>query len=505
MPYSQNPTTSHKPDAAPDFDMVIFGGTGDLAARKLIPGIFKRFRAGDIGGASSPSKDFRIICLGHRPATTESFRELITQKVAAFVDIASEYKDDWAKFLPHIQYVSVDATNSADYPALGQALRGEPNVVRAFYLSTPPDLFTAIIENLSAAKLTNENTRLVLEKPLGSDYASARAINKLVRKHFSESQVFRIDHYLGKETVQNLLALRFGNVLFEPLWRREWVSDVQITIAEEIGVGTRAGFYDQTGALRDMLQNHLLQLLCIVAMEPPVSLSADAVRDEKLKVLKALRPFSAEDLSTRIVRGVYRAGSSNGVRVPGYHEEAGVAAESTTETYVAMKAEINTWRWAGVPFFLRTGKRLPERSAEILVRFRKPPYSIFQGERSREQPNELLIRLQPDEGLELTLMAKTPGEGMRLKEVGLKLDFDEVFKTPIMEAYERLLMDVIRNQLTLFTRADELEAAWAWLQPVLDHWASDAEPPRPYNSGTWGPPAASALTGRDNVLWREES
>jgi glucose-6-phosphate 1-dehydrogenase len=500
-----NSISTNKPEAAPDFDMVIFGGTGDLAARKLIPGLFKRFRAGDIGSESGPSAAFRIVCLGHRAGTTESFRTLITEKVAAFVDIAGEFKDDWAKFLPHIQYVSVDATNVEHYVALGQTLRNDARVIRAFYLSTPPDLFTAIIENLSAAKLTNENTRLVLEKPLGNDYASARAINKLVRKHFSESQVFRIDHYLGKETVQNLLALRFGNVLFEPLWRREWVSDVQITIAEEIGVGTRAGFYDQTGALRDMLQNHLLQLLCIVAMEPPVSLSADAVRDEKLKVLKALRPFTQEDLNNRIVRGVYRAGTSAGVKVPGYHEEQGVAPESTTETYVAIKAEINTWRWAGVPFFLRSGKRMPERSAEILVRFRKPPYSIFVGERAREQPNELLIRLQPDEGLELRMMAKTPGEGMRLKEVPLKLDFDEAFKTPTMEAYERLLMDVIRNQLTLFTRADELEAAWMWLQPVLDHWATDAEPPRPYNAGTWGPPAASALTGRDDVLWREES
>jgi glucose-6-phosphate 1-dehydrogenase len=484
-----------------EFDIVVFGGTGDLAARRLVPGLFSRFCAGEFNHGA---EDFRIVCIGHRAMSTEEFRTFISEKVGEHVKLKDELAAQWQAFLPHVAYASIDAKKRTDFASLGPLLRTDPAIIRVFYLATPPDLFSTIVDSLAGHKLIHGNARLVLEKPLGRDLASARAINTHVRQHFEERQLFRIDHYLGKETVQNLLALRFGNVLFEPLWRREWVSDVQITIAEEIGVGTRAGYYDHTGALRDMLQNHLLQLMCIVAMEPPVSLNADAVRDEKLKIVEALRPFSTQDIATRLIRGAYRAGNIGGQRVPGYHEETGVAAESTTETYVALKAEINTWRWAGVPFFLRTGKRMPERVAEILVRFRALPHSIFPSMSETAQPNALLIRLQPDEGLNLSLMVKVPGEGMRLRQVGLALDFHETFKASRMEAYERLLMDVLRNQLTLFTRGDELEAAWSWLAPVLEHLERNPEAPRPYAAGTWGPPASTAMLGRDGATWREE-
>ena len=346
---------------------------------------------------------------------------------------------------------------------------------------------------------------MVLEKPLGRDLASAKQINEEVGRVFSESQIYRIDHYLGKETVQNLLALRFGNVLFEPLWRREWISDVQITIAEELGVGNRMDYYETAGALRDMLQNHLLQLLCIVAMEPPTSATPNAVRDEKLKVLRSLKRFTPSTLVQNVIRGQYRAGHVNGAPVPSYRQEPNANPASRTETFVAVKAEIDTWRWAGVPFYLRTGKRMADQLAEIVVRFKSIPHSIFAQPNSSFQPNSLLIRLQPDEGLQLNLMAKTPGDGMRLRPVELELDFRETFKMPRMEAYERLLLDVLRGQLTLFMRSDELEAAWEWVEPILNHWEQEDGDPLPYTAGTWGPAAASALIGRDSLQWREEA
>jgi glucose-6-phosphate 1-dehydrogenase len=345
----------------------------------------------------------------------------------------------------------------------------------------------------------------VLEKPLGRDLASAKKINAEVGDIFSESQIYRIDHYLGKETVQNLLALRFGNILFEPLWRREWISDVQITIAEKLGVGNRMGYYDTAGALRDMLQNHLLQLLCIVAMEPPTSIAPDAVRDAKLQVLRSLKRFTPTTLSKNVVRGQYRAGHVDGVAVKSYRDEQDATAQSRTETFVAMKLEIDTWRWAGVPFYLRTGKRMAASLAEIVVRFKPIPHSIFQQSSSSFEPNSLVIRLQPDEGLTMNLMAKTPGDGMRVKPVELELDFRETFKAPRMDAYERLLLDVLRGQLTLFMRGDELEAAWEWVEPLLNHWESEENVPLPYTSGTWGPAASSALIGRDGLHWREEA
>jgi glucose-6-phosphate 1-dehydrogenase len=384
-------------------------------------------------------------------------------------------------------------------------MRPDENITRVYYLATPPTLFAKICHNLAASGLATSSSRVVLEKPLGRDLKSARQINAEVGEVFSESQIFRIDHYLGKEAVQNLLALRFGNILFEPLWRREWISDVQITIAEELGVGNRMGYYETSGALRDMLQNHLLQLLCIVAMEPPVSVTADAVRDEKLQVLRSLKPFTPSMLVQNVVRGQYRQGHVDGVAVPSYRSEPDANPHSRTETFVAVKAEIDTWRWAGVPFYLRTGKRMADQLAEIVVRFKSIPHSIFAQPVGSFQPNSLVIRLQPDEGLHLNLMAKTPGDGMRLKPVDLELDFRETFKKPRMEAYERLLMDVLRGQLTLFMRSDELEAAWAWVEPILEFWEQEENEPIPYTAGSWGPAAASALIGRDGLQWREEA
>ena len=483
--------------ALKDFDLVLFGGSGDLAMRKLLPAMYSRDVAGDLPDSS------RIICVGRHLWSQEEFMQEVEATSKPHIKAPAE--PPWLEFLKRIVYVALDATDVSGYGELAEALRKEDSLTRVYYLATPPHLFAQICDNLAAAGLVTPNSRVVLEKPLGRDLASAKQINAEVGKVFAESQIFRIDHYLGKETVQNLLALRFGNILFEPLWRREWISDVQITIAEKIGVGNRMGYYDTSGALRDMLQNHLLQLLCIVAMEPPASISSDAVRDAKLQVLRSLKRFTPTTLAQNIVRGQYRAGHVEGQPVPSYRDEPDAPEKSSTETFVALKAEIDTWRWAGVPFYLRTGKRMADRLAEIVVRFKPIPHSIFNQPTSSFQPNSLVIRLQPDEGLSLNLMAKTPGDSMRLKQAELELDFCEQFKTPRMDAYERLLLDVLRGQLTLFMRGDELEAAWEWVEPILDYWEQDDSNPTPYSAGTWGPAAASALIGRDGLQWREEA
>jgi glucose-6-phosphate 1-dehydrogenase len=483
--------------ALSDFDLVLFGGSGDLAMRKLLPALYARDVANDLPPTA------RIICVGRHEWSQEEF--LQTVEKTSTPHFKCQVDAHYEEFIKRIVYVSMNATDVKTYSPLVEALRPDPALTRVYYLATPPHLFATICDNLKATGLATPNSRVVLEKPLGRDLESAKRINAEVGKVFSEKQIYRIDHYLGKETVQNLLALRFGNILFEPLWRREWISDVQITIAEKIGVGNRMGYYDTSGALRDMLQNHLLQLLCIVAMEPPTSIAPDAVRDAKLQVLRSLKRFTPTTLSQNIVRGQYRAGYVDGKPVPGYRDEPDGPQQSRTETFVALKAEIDTWRWAGVPFYLRTGKRMADRLAEIVVRFKPIPHSIFNQPTSSFQPNSLVIRLQPDEGLSLNLMAKTPGDSMRLKQAELELDFREQFKAPRMEAYERLLLDVLRGQLTLFMRGDELEAAWEWVEPILDHWEQDDSAPVPYSSGTWGPAASSALIGRDGLQWREEA
>ncbi len=481
----------------PAFDLVLFGGTGDLAMRKLLPALMRRFADGLVAAGS------RVIGVARSDHSDSSYAALA--EAACRQHLGAEFRQDaWPEFARLLSYVRVDATVAADYRRLASTLGERPGVARIFFLSTAPDLFAAICRELAAAGIVTADARIMLEKPLGEDAASARRINDTVGALVGERQIYRIDHYLGKETVQNLLALRFGNALFEPLWRRGQIRHVQITVAEQLGVEARGNFYDRTGALRDMVQNHLLQLLCILAMEPPASSAADAVRDEKLKVLRALRPLGEAEALIKTVRGQYRSGVIGTGRASGYLEEAGVEADSRTETFVAVKAEIDTWRWAGVPFYLRTGKRLHDHVGEIVVTFEQVPHSIFEGPFSSQPPNRLVIRLQPEEFITLRILAKSPGEAMRLKPVDLALDLGESFKGRPLEAYERLLGDAIQGNLTLFMRRDEVEAAWNWIDPIRAAWDADDDGPRPYAAGSWGPAASSALIARDGFAWHDE-
>ena len=398
---------------------------------------------------------------------------------------------------------AAEASKEDGWPKLETALANNQDRIRVFYLAVGPDLFGPICERLGNHKLVTAKSRVVVEKPLGKSGASAQALNDSIGKVFAEPMIYRIDHYLGKETVQNLMALRFANALFEPLWTAAHIDHVQITVAETLGVESRAGYYDTSGALRDMVQNHILQLLCLVAMEPPSSMEADPVRDEKLKVLKSLKPLSAIELETHVVRGQYRAGASGDAAVKGYLEELG-NPDSKTETFVAIKAEIASWRWNHVPFYLRTGKRLAQRESEIMVEFKPVPFNVFSKSAGPLQPNRLVIRLQPDEGVKLWLSIKEPGPGgMRLRNVPLDMSFAEAFSTRQPEAYERLLMDVVRGNQTLFMRRDEVDAAWKFVDPILDHWKESTDTPKPYTSGTWGPTSAIALIERDGRTWYE--
>jgi glucose-6-phosphate 1-dehydrogenase len=401
-----------------------------------------------------------------------------------------------------LNYQRMDLSQPADYAALKAWLDARNADTAVLFLATSPHLFPVICEQLGAAGLNGPKVRVVLEKPLGHDLASAQEINRVVSSVFSEKQAFRIDHYLGKPSVQNLMALRFGNALFEPLWRRESIANIQITLAESLGVGTRGDFYDRTGALRDMVQNHALQLLTMIAMEPPSTNDADAIRDEKLKVLKSLKPFTPESVARDVLRGQYKAGTVDGKAVPGYLDEVKVPAGSACETYVALRTEVQNWRWAGVPFYLRTGKRMAARDAQIVVNFRPVPHPIFQG---AAQANKLVIKLQPEDGLELHLLAaKGSGTSDALAPVSLDLDFDKAFDSERVGAYERLLLDAIAGRLNLFVRSDEQEQAWRWVAPILEAWEKDGSSLKTYAAGSWGPPAASALVARDGFAWAEE-
>jgi glucose-6-phosphate 1-dehydrogenase len=478
------------------FDLVFFGGTGDLAWRKLMPALFQAFRHGKL------PPDGRILAVARSDQTDEQYRAWLKQRFQE-VELAKRPSDEeFSKFAALLHYLRLDLAKPEDYKRLKDWLGERSAETAVLYLATSPYLFTQICEQLGAAGINTPQIRIVLEKPLGHDLASAQEINRVVRSVFKEEQAFRIDHYLGKPSVQNLMALRFGNVLFEPLWRRESIANVQITIAEDFGVGTRGDFYDQTGALRDMIQNHALQLLTMVAMEPPSRNDADAIRDEKLKVLRSLKPFTEEGVARDVVRGQYRAGNAQGKKAAGYLDEAKVSDGSQTETFVAIRTEIQNWRWAGVPFYLRTGKRLASREAQIVINFRATPHNIFPG---LNQPNKLVINLQPEDGLELHLLAaKGTGQHENLSPVSLDLDFDKAFAENRVGAYERLLLEAIAGRLNLFVRSDEQEQAWRWVEPVLDAWARDNTGPRPYAAGTWGPAAASALVARDGYAWSEE-
>jgi glucose-6-phosphate 1-dehydrogenase len=408
------------------------------------------------------------------------------------------------RFVSRLFYLSVDATaHDADWSRFRDIL--DPDRVRVFYLATSPDLYGPTCKALGVNGLVTDRSRVVLEKPIGHDAESAHAIIEEVGKVFTEAQTFRIDHYLGKETVQNLMALRFANTIFERLWTADVIDHVQITVAETVGLEGRGGYYDKSGALRDMLQNHMLQLLCLIAMDPPVSLEADRVRDEKLKVLRALKPLEPHEVANLTVRGQYTHGAIDGKPVPSYLADLGSDDPSSTESFVALKAEVRTWRWSGVPFYLRTGKRLPAKVSEIVIQFRKPPFSIFPPDVAEWRSNTLIIRLQPEEGMRLEMMTKDPGPGgLRLSPTGLDISFEKTFGKRFPDAYERLLMDTVRGNPTLFMRRDEVEAAWAWVEPILEAWAARPDHPRPYPAGSWGPTAAIALIERDGRTWHEE-
>ena len=486
------------------FDLVFFGGTGDLVWRKLMPALFQAFRHGTLpeGG--------RIIGVARDSMTDEQYRTLIQSRFEQVEGAKRPNDEEFARFKAMLCYERVDLSNLDDYAKLAARLAERETDHVVMYLATAPSLFNTVCEQLAVAKLNTPKTRIVLEKPLGHDLKSNKAINQSVRQVFGEDQIFRIDHYLGKPSVQNLFALRFGNALFEPLWRREHIANIQITIAEELGVEKRGAFYEKTGALRDMVQNHALQLLCAIAMEPPINAHADAIRDEKLKVLRALKRWTPDTLNQNVVRGQYCPGNSNGHAVSGYKQETGVNANSSTETFVALRTEIANWRWAGVPFYIRTGKRLASREGYIEINFRPTPHAIFQAPSGGV--NKLIIHLQPKDGLALHLFAE--GQNKRLQSgkhasaqlspVHLDLDFDKRFGSERVGAYERLLLDVLDGRLNLFVRSDEQEEAWRWVEPILQHWAADPQGPRHYAAGTWGPSASSAMIARDGFCWSEE-
>jgi len=478
------------------FDLVVFGATGDLAMRKLLPALY--WRENDL----QMPEGSRIVGVARRELTTEAYLGLV--EAACRKHVAGDFDEGvFARLARRITYVPLDVDRRGNWAALATALDGGQERARLFYLATSPDLFGPISAGAGAAGIVTPNSRVVLEKPIGRDLASAIRINDEVGRVFAESQVYRIDHYLGKESVQNLLALRFANSLFEAVWNHAHIDHVQITVSETVGVEERAAYYDKSGAMRDMVQNHILQLLCLVAMEPPISMAADSVRDEKLKVLHSLRPLSDGDALLKTVRGQYRAGSGGGAAVPGYLEELGHA--SRTETFVAIKAQVENWRWAATPFYLRTGKRLPARVSEIVIQFHQVPHSIFPPNVGLVEPNRLVIRLQPDDGIQLALMAKDPGPGgMRLRMAPLDIRFADAFKVRYPDAYERLLMDVVRGNATLFMRRDEVEAAWRWVEPIIEAWGQTVEPPKPYLAGSWGPTAAIALIERDGRTWFED-
>ncbi|MGH7103659.1 MAG: glucose-6-phosphate dehydrogenase [Acetobacteraceae bacterium] len=488
------------------FDYVVFGGTGDLATRKLLPALFRRDRDGQIPPPS------RIITAARAPLSRADYQERVETSLREFLDGEDLDGQTWTRFRERLYFVRLDAMGEVGWPDLVTLLNDQPREVRVFYLATAPHLFGPIAHRIRLSGAGSPDARLVLEKPIGQDLISARHINDEVGQVFEEPRIFRIDHYLGKETVQNLLVLRFANALFEPLWQSHTIDHVQITVSESIGIEGRGGDYDRTGALRDMVQNPLLQVLCMVAMEPPASLDREAVRDEKIKVLHALAPIVAADVAHKTVRGQYRSGAVGGQPVRGYLDEANVPPSSDTETFVAVKAEVRNWRWAGVPFYLRTGKRMPQKVSEIVIQFRPVPHWIFAGAGNGAgpgaggAPNRLIIRVQPDEYVRLSLSMKEPGPGgLRLRAAALNLSFAEAFKGRFADAYERLLMDVVRGNATLFMRRDEVEAAWGWIDQIVSAWSETEDRPRPYTAGTWGPSAAIALIERDNRTWFEET
>lgn len=484
------------PDVTGPFNLVLFGAAGDLAHRKLLPALFNLHKDGRL------HPEGRILAITRpdqkQKAYVEQVREWLLHYGAEMTD------EQWTGFSECIHQLGVDLSKASGYAKLSKKLAENP-VTTVYYCAVHSKLYPMMCEQLFAHNLINDQASIVLEKPIGNDLESGMAINRRVAEFFNEEQIYRIDHYLGKETVQNLLALRFANSIFEHQWNQRYIDHIQITISETVGVEQRAGFYEGTGAMRDMLQNHLLQLLCMVAMEPPATMDPEAVRDEKVKVLQALKPILGSDILDNVVRGQYEKGISEGDMVPKYRDEPGVSPDSCTDTFVALKAEIDNWRWAGVPFYLRTGKRLAARACEIVVQFKEVPHSIFEMQHKKTMANKLVFRLQPDEGVRLQLCEKRVGNHMQVRPMVLSLNEASTNKKRVPDAYERLLADAINLNPTLFLREDELMTAWEWVDPILQQWQESDQRPDGYSAGSWGPAASTLLLAKDGRLWEESS
>ncbi|MFT3965270.1 MAG: glucose-6-phosphate dehydrogenase [Sphingobium sp.] len=481
--------------------LVLFGATGDLAHRMLFPSLYNLYSDGLL------PENFSILASGRTVLDDAAFRESIAKSLDAYLPDDRRDSGRIAAFLQLVSYCPVDVSDTASVECLSARMKDGNGGPVAIYLSTPPSLFAPTAQALHDAGLVTDTTRIAMEKPIGKDLASSRVVNDAIGGLFAEENIFRVDHYLGKETVQNLLALRFGNMMFEPLWNANAIDHVQITVAETVGLEGRVSYYDGVGALRDMVQNHMLQILSIIAMEPPARLDSTAVRDEKVKVLRSLRRMDAETVGTLSVRGQYTPGAVKGEIVTGYADELG--QPSNTETFVALKAHIDNWRWAGVPFYLRTGKRLPNRQSEILIQFKHVSHSIFGGRKNGAglDPNTLIIRLQPEENIRLLIMAKEPGldrDGVKLREVGLDVSLVQAFEGARRRiAYERLLLDLLEGDTTLFVRRDEVEAQWQWIDSIVDGWKDSGQKAQPYAAGNWGPSSAIALIERDGASWHD--
>ena len=479
-------------------EIVLFGALGDLSRRKLLPALYQLDNAGLLNPES------RIVGVARKDLSLKDFTQFVNENLAEFVkgDINPESLE---RFLNRLLYQQLDFKETSSFNTLAKALE-DGHSTRIYYFSTAPEIYGYITDGLYAANLVSKHDRVVMEKPIGHCLESSKLINDQVSRFFKEEQIYRIDHYLGKETVLNLLVLRFANSLFTNNWSRNSIDHVQITIAESVGIEGRWGFYDGAGQMRDMVQNHLLQVLSLLAMEPPAELSADSIRDEKLKVIKALSPINRFNIQEKTVRGQYTDGFLNGKPVPGYLKEEGANTQSHTETFVAIKAEINNWRWAGVPFYLRTGKRMAAKHSEIVVHYKQQPHNIFKDSYSDLPPNKLTIRLQPDEGVELEMMNKIPGiaSKMNIHENKLDLSFSKTYNDErVVDAYERLMLEIINGNQSLFVRRDEVEAAWTWADGIINAWSETSEPPKPYPAGSWGPVTSIGLIARDDRQWVE--